>query len=85
MGHGVNYTALMEFFTGNVYKLYEKQLERCLVLPRDMLIIYVADDIGRLEETLSGILYNINWNSVKFSGPRNSTKPMKRILRIMFL
>lgn len=41
--------------------MYEEQLERSLVLPRDVLregfTIYLADNIDRLEETLSGIKF----------------------------
>ena len=60
LGYGVSYTALMELFTENAHKVYGEQLERPLVLPRDVLseefTIYVGDNIDRLEETLSGIL-----------------------------
>ena len=57
--HGLSYTALMKIFTENAYKIHEEQLERSLVLPRDVLReefnIYVADNIDRLEKTLSDI------------------------------
>ena len=36
LGYSVSYTALMELFTENAYKIYEEQLERSLVLPREM-------------------------------------------------
>lgn len=63
LGHGVSYTLLMELFTENAYKIYEERLENSVVLPRDALkeefTIYVADNIDRLEETLSGMKFSL--------------------------
>ena len=56
-------TLLMELFTENAYKIYEERLENSVVLPRDALkeefTIYVADNIDRLEETLSGMKFSL--------------------------
>ena len=58
LGHGISYTLLMELFTENAYKIQDEQLEKSLVLPldtqKDVFTIYVADNIDRLEETLTG-------------------------------
>ena len=48
----------MEAETGNVYKTYEQQLNNDCIIPKKCkkgtLTIFVADNIDRNEETLSG-------------------------------
>ena len=58
LGHGVSYTLLMESQTENAYKIHELQTESGYILPidcqKEAFTIYVADNIDRNEETLSG-------------------------------
>ena len=58
-GHGISYTLLMEEQTENAYQLIEQQLCTGCVIPKesvpDSFTIFVADNIDRQEETLSGM------------------------------
>ena len=58
LGHGVSYTLLMEADTENAYNIFEKQLKDDCVISatckKEAFSIYVADNIDRLEETLTG-------------------------------
>ena len=58
-GHGISYTLLMEVQTENAYQLIEQQLCTGCVIPKesfpDSFTIFVADNIDRQEETLSGM------------------------------
>ena len=60
LGHGISYTSLMESQTENAYKIVEHQTNTNMILPVDCLketfTIYVADNIDRNEETISGIM-----------------------------
>ena len=63
-GHGVSYTLLMETRTENAYSILEQQSQDHVILPVECspntFTIYVADNIDRNEETLSGrLLQNI--------------------------
>ena len=57
-GHGISYSLLEEIATENAFKSLEKEDEDGVILPdhckKDALTIIVADNIDRLEETLSG-------------------------------
>ena len=57
-GHDVNYTLLMETQTENAYSILEQQTQDNVILPigceMDSFTIFVADNIDRNEETLSG-------------------------------
>ena len=58
-GHGISYTLLMEEQTKNAYQLIEQQLCTGCVIPKesvpDSFTIFVAGNIDRQEETLSGM------------------------------
>lgn len=58
VGHGVSYGVLMELQTENAYKIYEKQLTNDCIIPanckKETFPIFVADNIDRNEETLTG-------------------------------
>ena len=58
-GHGISYTLLMEAQTENAYQLIEQQLCTGCVIPKesipDSFTIFVADNIDRQEQTLSGM------------------------------
>ena len=59
LGHGVSYSILTEMHTENAYNIQDHQQED-VILPLDSrkeaFTIYVADNIDRKEETLSGKL-----------------------------
>ena len=63
LGHGISYTLLMESQTENAFKIVEQQADECLIIPvdaeKEAFTIYVADNIDRNEETLSGKLLSI--------------------------
>ena len=56
--HGVSYSVLMELQTENAHKIYEKQLTNDCIIPanctKEAFTIFVADNIDRSEETLTG-------------------------------
>ena len=58
LGHGLSYTMLMETQTENAYQIVEEQFKNGCIIPRecqkDKFTIFVADNIDRQEETLSG-------------------------------
>ena len=58
LGHGVCYSNLMELFTENAFKIQDQQFQSSCILPLDVkneaFTIYVADNIDRQEETLTG-------------------------------
>ena len=58
LGHGVSYSILSEMHTENAYGIQEEQLNG-VVIPEDtikeLFTTYVADNIDRKEETLTGI------------------------------
>ena len=60
-GHGISYTLLMEAQTENTYQLMEQQSCTGCVIPKgsvpDSFTIFVADNIDRQEETLSGMRF----------------------------
>ena len=59
LGHGVTYSVLMELQTENVFKIYEKQSTNNCITPanctKEAFTIFVADNIDRNEETLTGL------------------------------
>ena len=59
LGHGVSYSTLSEMLTENAYKIADQQAFADVILPETLakvlFAIYVADNIDRNEETLSGI------------------------------
>ena len=65
LGHGVSYSALIESETENAYSIYEKQLTEDCVIPasckKEAFSIYVADNIDRNKETLTGFYENRFW------------------------
>ena len=58
LGHGVSYSVLMELQTENACKIDEKQLTNDCIIPtnctKETFTIFVADNIDRNEETLTG-------------------------------
>ena len=58
LGHGVSYSTLSEMLTENAYKITDQQAFADVILPETLakvlFAIYVADNIDRNEETLSG-------------------------------
>ncbi len=58
LGHGVSYSTLSEMLTENAYKIADQQAFADVILPdtlaKVLFAIYVADNIDRNEETLSG-------------------------------
>ena len=58
LGHGVSYSILMESQTENAYQIYEQHQVNNCIIPRDCqkeaFTIFVADNIDRNEETVSG-------------------------------
>ena len=60
LGHGVSYSILSELNTENAYAIQKEQTQDNLILPenvvKELFTIYVADNIDRNEETLSGTL-----------------------------
>ena len=58
LGHGIGYSTLMEAQTENAYQVFENQIVSGCILPvdckKESFTIYVADNIDRTEETLSG-------------------------------
>ena len=56
--HGVSYSILSEMYTENALRIQEQQLDE-IVMPeytvKEKFTIYVADNIDRKEETLTGI------------------------------
>ena len=58
LGHGISYTLLMEIQTENAYMIVDQQMQSGCLLPincqKEVFTIYVADNIDRKEETLSG-------------------------------
>ena len=58
-GHGISYTLLMEVQTENTNQLIEQQLCTGYVIPKESVeysfTIFVADNIYRQQETLSGM------------------------------
>jgi hypothetical protein len=58
LGHGIGYSTLMEAQTENAYQVFETQLMKECNIPNDCkkesFTIFVADNIDRTEETLSG-------------------------------
>ena len=59
LGHGVSYSLLMEAQTENAFQILEQQIESGCIIPKDCqkekFTIFVADNIDRQKETLSGI------------------------------
>lgn len=58
LGHGLAYTQLMEIQTENAYLIVDKQKENSTLLInalKEVFSLYVADNIDRNEETLTGI------------------------------
>ena len=59
LGHGVSYSILSEMLTENAYKVAEQQTDADVILPeataKEQFTIYVADNIDRAEETLTGM------------------------------
>ena len=71
MGHGISYTSLMETQTENAYYILEQQSQDNVILPiscqKEAFTIYVADNIDRNEETISGRSQIFtNFNSISF-------------------
>ena len=59
LGHGLAYTQLMEIQTENAYMIFDKQKENGTLLLnalKEIFSLYVADNIDRNEETLTGII-----------------------------
>ena len=59
LGHGIAYTQLMEIQTENAYMIVDKQKENGTLLLnalKEIFSLYVADNIDRNEETLTGII-----------------------------
>ena len=59
LGHGIGYTQLMEIQTENAYMIVDKQKENGTLLLnalKEIFSLYVADNIDRNEETLTGII-----------------------------
>ena len=58
LGHSVSYSILNEMHTENAYIVHERQKNNDVILPlvsqKETFTIYVADNIYRNEETLSG-------------------------------
>ena len=58
LGHGVSYSILSEMYTENALRIQEQQLDE-IVIPeytvKEKFTTYVADNIDRKEETLTGI------------------------------
>ena len=58
LSHGISYSVLSELHTENVFQIQDVQLEKDVILPlgsqNEEFTIYVADNIDRREETLSG-------------------------------
>ena len=58
LGHGISYTVLMETRTENAYQILEQQMTSQCIIPKhskkEAFTIFVADNIDRNEETLSG-------------------------------
>ena len=58
IGHGMSYSLLMEAETENASKIYEQQLNKDCIIPKkykeDTPKVFVADNIDRNKETLSG-------------------------------
>ena len=58
LGRGISYTLLMEIQTENAYMIVDQQMQSgCLLsinCQKEVFTIYVADNIDRKEETLSG-------------------------------
>ena len=59
LDHGVSYSLLMEAQTENAFRIFDEQLVSGCIIPKecqsDTFSIYVADNIDRNEETLSGM------------------------------
>ena len=76
LGHGVSYSLLMESQTENAFKILEEQIESGYIIPKDCqkekFTIFVADNIDRMEETLSGKFFvttgNYQWFNFCFNG-----------------
>jgi len=64
LGHSVSYSILNEIHTENAYIIHDKQENDDVILPltsqKETFTIYVADNIDRNEETLSGKLIYLN-------------------------
>lgn len=64
LGHSVSYSILNEMHTENAYIIHDKQENDDIILPltseKETFTIYVADNIDRNEETLSGKLIYLN-------------------------
>ena len=58
LGHGVSYSILSEMHTENAFSIQKQQLEE-IFIPEDTVkkkfTVYVANNIDRNEETLTGI------------------------------
>ena len=58
LGHGISDTVLMETQTENAYQILEQQMTSQCIIPKhskkEAFTIFVADNIDRNEETLSG-------------------------------
>ena len=68
LGHSISYTLLMESLTEHVYEIVETQLTNQCVIPKQVnkeeFKIFVADNIDRNEETLSGLFVCFFCNDV---------------------
>ena len=57
MGHGFSYSILIERHTKNTYFIQKQQSDKVILLintPKEEFAIYVADNIDRNKETLTG-------------------------------
>ena len=70
LGHGVCYSTLMEIQTENAYSILSQQTVEGYILPldckREAFSIFVADNIDRKEETVSGKYSFVLFNSLMF-------------------
>ena len=68
LGHSISYTLLMESLTEHAYEIVETQLTNQCVIPKQVnkeeFTIFVADNIDRNEETLSGLFVCFLCNDV---------------------
>ena len=60
LGYGVSYSTLSEMRTENAYRIADEQANADVILPETLeqvvFSIYVADNIDRNKETLTGII-----------------------------
>ena len=58
LGHGVSYSIISEMHTENAFRIQEQQLDEIVIhedTVKEKFTVYVADNIDRNEETLTGI------------------------------